>query len=144
MLLSDRTLPGLSDGGAHVSFISDASFPTFMISHWTRDRDRGEQLPLEFVVKRQTQDTARHVGWFDRGVLAPGFLADVNVIDHGALQLRAPRMISDLPAGGNRLMQEAEGYRYTVKRGAVTFEDGRSTGELPGVLVRGSQAAPAS
>ncbi|MPY96118.1 MAG: amidohydrolase family protein, partial [Acidimicrobiia bacterium] len=89
------------------------------------------------------RDTARHVGWLDRGVIAPGFLADLNVIDFEALRLRAPRMIADLPAGGKRLMQDAEGYRYTVKRGEVTFEDGKSTGALPGDLVRGGQAGPA-
>ncbi|MDH4145270.1 MAG: amidohydrolase family protein [Acidimicrobiia bacterium] len=143
MLLEDSvTLPGLSDGGAHVSFISDASFPTFLLTHWCRDRTRGEQLPLEYVVRRQTHDTARHVGLHDRGVLTPGYLADLNVIDFDNLRLRAPEMIHDLPAGGKRLMQRVEGYRYTLKRGAVTFEDGRSTGEMPGRLVRGAQPAP--
>ncbi len=142
MLLSERTLPGLSDGGAHVSFISDGSFPTFLLTHWARDRHRGEKLPLEFVVKRQTMDTARHIGWYDRGVLAPGYLADLNVIDFEGLTLRAPHMIADLPAGGRRLMQTADGYRYTVKRGQVSFEDGVSTGALPGELVRGGRTAP--
>ena len=142
MLLSERTLPGLSDGGAHVSFICDASFPTFLLTHWCRDRRRGEKLPLEFVVRRQTRDTARHVGWLDRGVIAPGYLADLNVIDFDALTLRAPTIVRDLPAGGIRLMQRAEGYDYTVKRGVVTFASGESTGALPGELVRGAQLAP--
>ncbi len=143
MLLSQWCLPGLSDGGAHVSFICDASFPTYMISHWCRDRTRGQGLPLEFAVKRQTSDTARHVGWFDRGVLAPGYLADINVIDFDRLQLRAPTMINDLPAGGRRLMQTAEGYRHTIKRGQVSFNEGDHTGVLNGSLVRGAQPAPA-
>ena len=142
MLLSEQVLPGLSDGGAHVSFICDASFPTFMLTHWARDRTRGEGLPLEFVVKRQTHDTARHVGWDDRGVLAPGYLADINLIDFENLSLPAPSMIYDLPAGGKRLMQKPTGYRATIKRGVVTFLDGEPTGALPGSLQRGAQPAP--
>lgn len=143
LILSDRTLFGLSDGGAHVGLICDASFPTYNITHWCRDRVRGEQLPLEFVVKGQTRDTAAHVGWHDRGVLAPGYRADVNVIDFAKLALRPPRMVHDLPAGGRRLLQEAIGYRYTIKAGQVTFADGKHTGALPGTLVRGPQPAPA-
>ncbi len=144
MLLNDRTIPGLSDGGAHVSFISDASFPTFLLTHWCRDRSRGERLPLEFVVKRQTHDTARHVGWNDRGVIAPGYLADLNVIDFDGLTLHAPSMIHDLPAGGKRLMQKADGYVATIKRGQVSFENGEPTEALPGALQRGAQPAPAA
>ena len=143
MLLNERTIPGLSDGGAHVSFISDASFPTFLLTHWCRDRSRGERLPLEFVVKRQTHDTARHVGWNDRGVIATGYLADLNVIDLDGLTLHAPTMIHDLPAGGKRLMQKADGYVATVKRGQVSFENGEPTEALPGALQRGAQPAPA-
>ena len=143
MLLHDRTIPGLSDGGAHVSFISDASFPTFLLTHWCRDRSRGERLPLEFIVKRQTQDTARHVGWLDRGVVASGYLADLNVIDLEGLTLHAPKMIHDLPAGGKRLMQTVDGYVATVKRGQVSFEHGQPTEALPGALQRGAQPAPA-
>ncbi|MDH4074482.1 MAG: amidohydrolase family protein [Acidimicrobiia bacterium] len=143
MLLSEWCLPGLSDGGAHVSFICDASFPTFLLTHWCRDRTRGEKLPLELAVKRQTHDTARHIGWLDRGVVAPGYLADLNVIDFDRLQLRPPTMINDLPAGGRRLMQRADGYRHTVKRGEVSFDEGEHTGVLNGTLVRGAQAGPA-
>jgi N-acyl-D-aspartate/D-glutamate deacylase len=143
MLLHDRTIPGLSDGGAHVSFISDASFPTFLLTHWCRDRSRGERLPLEFIVKRQTQDTARHVGWLDRGVVGSGYLADLNVIDLEGLTLHAPKMIHDLPAGGKRLMQSVDGYVATVKRGQVSFEHGQPTDALPGALQRGAQPAPA-
>jgi N-acyl-D-aspartate/D-glutamate deacylase len=139
MVVSDRTLFGLSDGGAHVGVICDASFPTYNLAHWCRDRKRGEQLSLEFVVKGQSADTARHVGWRDRGVLAPGYKADINVIDFDALKLRPPRIVHDLPAGGRRLLQEAEGYRYTVCSGEVTFEDGQHTGALPGKLVRGAR-----
>jgi N-acyl-D-aspartate/D-glutamate deacylase len=141
MNASERTLPGLSDGGAHVGLICDASFPTSNITIWSRQRPKGDQLPLEHVIKRQTKDTASHVGWLDRGVLAPGYKADVNVIDYDRLQLRRPEMHYDLPAGGKRLLQRAEGYRYTIKSGQVTFEDGEHTGELPGRLVRGAQSA---
>ena len=144
MLLHDRVVPGLSDGGAHVSFICDASFPTFLLTHWCRDRTRGEQLPLEFVVRRQTHDTARHIGWHDRGVLAPGYLADVNLIDFDNLSLPAPHMIYDLPAGGKRLMQKPSGYVATLKRGAVTFEHSEPTGALPGGLQRGGTPAPSN
>jgi N-acyl-D-aspartate/D-glutamate deacylase len=142
MVLSERTLFGLSDGGAHVGTICDASFPTYNISHWCRDRSRGEQLPLEFVVKGQTQDTARHVGWYDRGVVAPGYKADINLIDFERLRLHPPEIQYDLPAGGKRLLQRAEGYRYTIQSGQVTFENGQHTGVLPGKLVRGAQGAP--
>ena len=107
------------------------------------DRSRGEQLDLEFVVKGQTQDTARHVGWLDRGVLKPGYKGDVNVIDFERLKLSPPEIHHDLPAGGRRLLQKAEGYRYTINRGYVTFEDGEHTGDLPGRLVRGARPAPA-
>ena len=141
MNASERTLPGLSDGGAHVGLICDASFPTSNLTIWCRDRASG-QLPLEHVIKRQTKDTAHHVGWRDRGVLAPGYKADINVIDFDALNLHRPEMHYDLPAGGKRLLQRAEGYRYTIKSGQITFEDGQDTGALPGRLVRGAQTGP--
>jgi N-acyl-D-aspartate/D-glutamate deacylase len=139
MVLSEHTLFGLSDGGAHVGTICDASFPTSNLTLWCRDRQRGEGLSLEFVVKGQSADTARHVGWWDRGVVAPGYLADLNVIDFDRLQLHPPTIVHDLPAGGRRLLQRADGYRYTIKSGAVTFEDGVHTGELPGRLLRGAR-----
>ena len=123
--------------------ICDASFPTYMLSYWVRDRERGERLPLEKVVSMQTRDTARLYGMHDRGVLAPGLKADINVIDFENLQILAPEMIFDLPADGRRLVQRAEGYRATVVSGVVTFENGEATGELPGRLVRGPQSAPA-
>ena len=129
----------LSDAGAHCGVISDASSPTFMLTHWARDRSRGERMPLEFIVKRQTLDTARQWGLGDRGLLAPGQRADINVIDLDRLNLKPPHIVHDLPAGGRRLVQEAEGYIATVQSGRVTFENGVHTGELPGKLVRGCQ-----
>ena len=143
MNLADGTVPGLSDGGAHCGIICDASFPTYMLTHWVRDRSRGERLPLEYVVQRQCRDTARQVGLEDRGTLEPGMLADINVIDFDSLTLRAPEMAYDLPAGGRRLIQKAEGYRATLKRGEVIYRDGVPTGAMPGQLIRGPQAASA-
>lgn len=136
MMTSPDSLFGLSDAGAHCNAISDGSFPTTAITHWTRDRSRGELIALEEVVHCQTQATAEHVGWNDRGVLAPGKLADINVIDHDRLQVLAPHLVDDLPAGGTRLMQTVEGYRATVKRGVVTVLDDELTGERPGRLQR--------
>jgi N-acyl-D-aspartate/D-glutamate deacylase len=142
MMTSPHSIFGLSDAGAHCNAVSDGSFPTTAITHWTRDRTRGDLVSLEEVVHRQTQRSAAHVGWLDRGVLAPGYLADVNVIDLENLRVRAPRLVSDLPAGGTRLMQDASGYEVTIKRGVVTFEQGQATGELPGRLQRGPQPQP--
>jgi len=142
MMLHRDTIPGLSDGGAHYGYICDASFPTYMLTHWVRDRARGERLPLADVIKWQTQDTAAAVGLRDRGVLAAGYKADVNVIDFDRLRLRAPEIVHDLPAGGRRLSQRAEGYRATIVSGAVTYRDGAPTGALPGRLLRGAQSRP--
>ena len=144
MLQHPQAVLGLSDGGAHCGLICDASTPTYMLSYWVRDRRRGERLPLEQVVRNQTRSTARLYGLQDRGVLAPGMLADVNVIDFESLRVEAPRMVHDLPGGGKRLIQEAAGYRSTVKSGEVIFEDGEPTGALPGRLVRGPQLPPAA
>lgn len=110
------------------------------VAHWTRDRARGARLPLEYVVHQQTRRTAAHVGWTDRGVVAPGYLADLNVIDAGTLSLRPPRLAADLPADGTRLLQDAVGYEATVKRGTVIAENGQLTGARPGRLVRGPSA----
>lgn len=142
MILSPHTAFGLGDGGAHCSVICDASFPTTHLIHWGRDRTRGEKLPLEYLVKRQTRDTAKLVGFLDRGVIAPGMKADLNVIDFDNLTLGAPHIVHDLPAGGQRLIQKAKGYKYTIVSGQVTFVDGESTGALPGRLLRGRQPAP--
>ncbi|HVZ07021.1 N-acyl-D-amino-acid deacylase family protein [Rhodopila sp.] len=131
----DHVIPGLSDGGAHVAFISDASFPTFLFSYWGRDRGE-DRLPLHDLVRRQTREPARFAGLHDRGVLAPGMKADINVIDFPNLGLERPRMVVDLPAGGRRLMQKAYGYVATVKAGQVIYRNGVATGALPGGLVR--------
>ncbi len=136
MMAHPSSIMGLSDGGAHCGLICDASFPTYALTHWTRDRTRGEGLPLELVVHKQTQATASVYSLHDRGVLAPGMLADVNVIDHDNLFLHAPRMVHDLPAGGKRLLQDVDGYQFTVKAGQITLESGQLTGELPGATLR--------
>jgi N-acyl-D-amino-acid deacylase len=142
MITTPFALFGLSDAGAHCGAICDASFTTSSLVVWGRDRKRGPRLPLEQLVHAQTQRTAEHVGWLDRGVLAPGYLADLNVIDFDELACPPPHVVRDLPAGGRRLMQDARGYRATVKSGVVTFDDGAPTGELPGGLLRGARAAP--
>ncbi len=139
MITSPHAMFGLSDAGAHCNTISDGSFPTTALVHWTRDRQRGELLRLEDVVHGQTQRTAAHIGWLDRGVIAPGYLADLNVIDYDVLNLHPPELVADLPAGGTRLMQVAEGYRATIKRGRITVLDGELTGDRPGRLQRGPQ-----
>ena len=136
-----NVLFGLSDGGAHCGVIADAGMPTFILTHWARDRVKGAKFPLEFLVRKLSSDTAQAYGLNDRGQLKPGLLADVNVIDFENLRLFRPEAVNDLPAGGKRLVQRAEGYRYTIKSGQVTFEDGVSTGALPGGLVRGGREA---
>ena len=142
MLTDPITALGLSDGGAHCGLICDASMPSYMLTHWVRDRSRGERLPIELAVKRQTSDTAKFYGLKDRGLLAPGMKADVNVIDLDGLRLHPPEMVFDLPAGGRRLVQHVDGYKYTVVSGEVTFEGGVQTGAMPGKLIRGPQPAP--
>ena len=142
MLNHPGTVLGLGDGGAHCGVLCDASLPTFMLTHWTRDRDRGNRLPIEQVVHAQTRRTAALYGFDDRGLLAPGLLADINVIDYDALALERPRMVYDLPAGGKRLTQGVSGYVATVKSGVVVRENDQFTGERPGRLLRGPQAKP--
>ena len=136
MLVDPDTILGLSDGGAHCGVICDASMPTFMLTHWVRDRHRGPRLPLEWTVRRQTSETADYFGFTDRGRLAPGMKADVNVIDHDRLVLHHPELIYDLPAGGKRLVQRVDGYRATLVSGIPIFENGADTGARPGRLVR--------
>jgi N-acyl-D-aspartate/D-glutamate deacylase len=143
MLTHRDTLPGLGDGGAHVGIICDASTPTFLLTHWARDRKRGAKLPIETVISRQARETAAAVGLNDRGVIAPGYKADINVIDFDRLTLRAPEVAYDLPTGGRRLMQRAEGYVATIVSGAVVRREGVDTGARPGRLVRGAQRAGA-
>ena len=142
MLESTATLPGLSDGGAHVGMICDGSFPTSLLTHWGRDRTRGPGLPLELLISKQSRDTAHWVGLHDRGVLKPGYRADINVIDFDKLRLHLPEINYDLPSGGRRLMQRASGYAATLVAGQVIYRDGTPTGAKPGKLVRGAQAAP--
>ena len=137
MLRDENLLPGLADGGAHVGTICDASFPTTLLTHWARDRHDG--LPVEWVIRRQCRDTAVAVGLHDRGVLAPGYKADVVVVDFERLRLRPPVMAFDLPAGGKRLLQQADGYLHTFVSGTETYANGEPTGLLPGRLVRGAQ-----
>ena len=136
-----NVLFGLSDGGAHCGVIADAGMPTFIITHWARDRKKGEGFPLEFLVRKLSSDTARAYGLKDRGELRPGLLADINIIDFDNLRLFRPEAVHDLPAGGKRLVQRVEGYRYTIKSGEVTFDNGAFTGALPGTLVRGGREA---
>lgn len=138
---SDDCVNSLSDGGAHCGTICDAASPTFMLQHWVRDRRRGQRIALEQAVKRQCHDTARLYGLNDRGLIAPGYLADLNVIDFANLRLGKPWLAFDLPAGGKRLLQRAEGYVATIKSGVVTFADGHWNGATPGKLVRGPQQA---
>jgi N-acyl-D-aspartate/D-glutamate deacylase len=142
MMNHKDAIPGLSDGGAHVGMICDGSFPTTLVTHWTRDRTRGPKLPLSQIVRMQARDTARAVGLYDRGVLQPGYRADLNVIDYDNLTLHAPEVAYDLPSGGRRLVQRASGYTATIVGGQVTYRDGSPTGALPGRLLRGAKSAP--
>jgi len=139
MLTHPLALPGLSDGGAHVGTVCDASFTTFLMTHWARDREYG-QIPLERIIQMQANDTSRFLGLNDRGLLAPGRRADINVIDFDNLQLLPPTMLKDLPAGGQRLMQYASGYVATLVNGEVIAKDGRLTGARPGRLVRAGRS----
>jgi N-acyl-D-aspartate/D-glutamate deacylase len=139
MLTHPRAVLGLGDGGAHCGFICDASLPTTMLSHWARDRSRGEGLPLEQVVRLMTHNTARLYGLNDRGVIAPGRRADLNLIDFDRIANRRPEVVFDLPAGGRRVLQKADGYLATFVAGSQTFADGEHTGELPGRLVRAAR-----
>ncbi|MEM7342311.1 MAG: amidohydrolase family protein [Actinomycetota bacterium] len=135
-LLHPAAVPGLSDGGAHVGTICDVSFPSTLMQWWGRDRPTG-RIPLETIVHKQARATAETVGLLDRGVLAPGYRADINVLDLDAMNLRAPEMHFDLPAGGKRLLQRVDGYRHTFVRGEEILADGESTGATPGGVLRG-------
>ena len=141
MLVHPHTVPGLADGGAHVGTICDGSFPTTLLAYWGRDRDRG-RIPLPFLVQRHCRDTARTVGLLDRGVLAPGYRADLNVVDFDNLRLHRPIVVHDLPANGRRLLQRADGWQHTVVAGQETYHAGEATDALPGRLIRGAQPAP--
>lgn len=142
MILSDHTVMGLGDGGAHVGTICDASFITYLLTHWGRDRSRGEKIDLPTLIKAQARDTAIAVGLLDRGIIAPGMKADINVIDYDRLTIHAPKIVSDLPAGGTRLEQTTEGYLATIVSGEVTYRNGEAMDVLPGRLIRGQQPCP--
>jgi N-acyl-D-aspartate/D-glutamate deacylase len=144
MLEDEHSVVGLGDGGAHVGTICDGSFPTTMLTHWVRDRSRGERMDLALVVAKQTSRTATMIGLHDRGLVAEGMKADLNVIDLDGLTLHRPTMAFDLPAGGKRLLQRADGYLHTFVSGEEVYAQGEHTGALPGRLVRGGQPAPAS
>jgi N-acyl-D-aspartate/D-glutamate deacylase len=135
----DDTVNSLSDGGAHCGTICDAAATTFFLEHWVKNREAG-RVTLEHAIKRQTEDTAKLYGLQDRGVLKPGYLADINIIDLEAIRLHKPWLAFDLPAGGKRLLQTADGYDYTIKSGQVTFEGGKVTQARPGGLIRGPQS----
>jgi len=137
MLADSATVMGLGDAGAHVGLICDGAGPTYLLKHWARDRRRGPKLPLELLVKKQTLDTAAVYGLHDRGVLAAGKKADINLIDFGALDLLPPQVAYDLPAGGRRLLQRARGYRHTFVSGVEVLRDDELTGQTPGRLIRG-------
>ena len=139
MLTSPASVWGLGDGGAHCGVACDAGGPTLMLTHWVRDRTRGPRLPLEDAVRMMTSEPAALYGLGDRGRLAPGLRADVNVIDHARLEIELPEMIFDLPAGGRRIMQRAKGYHRTIVAGETTIVDDEATGALPGRLIRGAR-----
>ena len=139
MIENPLSVFGLSDGGAHCGVLVDASVPTYMLSYFTRDRQRGPKMSPEFVVRKMTSDTASVYGLNDRGLIKPGFKADLNLIDYDKLALENPRMAYDLPGGGKRLVQGAQGYRATICSGEVTYRDGEATGALPGRLIRGGR-----
>jgi N-acyl-D-amino-acid deacylase len=143
MLQDENSVISLADTGAHCGVLSDASVPTYLISYLTRDRPHGVRFELEQAVKMHTHDTARCMGLDDRGTLEVGMKADINIIDYDKLNILAPKLAYDLPAGGRRMFQEAEGYRATIVSGEVVMRDGEATGHLPGKLVRGAQSAPA-
>ncbi len=142
LLEDSATVCGLGDAGAHVGFLCDASSMTSMLDFWVRRRTRGPRLPLEFLVKKQTADTARAYGLLDRGVIAPGYKADFNLIEFDRLRVLMPELVRDLPAGGRRMMQRAQGYRHTFVSGVEVLRDDAHTGALPGRLVRGAQSQP--
>lgn len=142
MMSRGNTVVGLGDGGAHLGLICDASYTTTLLAHWSRDRLRGPKVPLADAIKIMTSDTAEAVGLLDRGIIAHGYKADLNIIDYEKIKLRKPYVVYDLPAGGRRVLQDAEGYSFTILSGKVTYEEGVPTDALPGRLVRGAQSAP--
>jgi N-acyl-D-aspartate/D-glutamate deacylase len=140
MIVHPLSILGGSDAGAHAGTVCDAAVPTFMLTHWTRDRSRGEKIGLEYIVRKQTMDTARSVGMTDRGVLKPGYKADINLIDYKNLRLNTPQYLYDLPGGAGRLVQTATGYKNTIVSGQVVMTDGKDSGARPGGVVRGGRS----
>ena len=136
MLLDDGTIMGLGDGGAHVCTVCDEGAPTYLLTHWGRDRKRGPRIPLEFLVKKHTSVSARGYGLLDRGLIQPGYKADLNIIDYEQLSLLDAEIVYDLPAGGKRLIQRARGYRHTFVSGVEIINQDEQTGNLPGRLLR--------
>jgi N-acyl-D-aspartate/D-glutamate deacylase len=143
MMLHPNAVFGLSDGGAHCGLICDASMPTYLLTHWARDRTRGANIPIELLIHKQTRHTASFYGLNDRGLIAPGMKADINLIDFDALTIQPPEMVYDLPAQAKRLVQKVDGYRATIVSGEIIFENGKETGARPGKLIRGPQLASA-
>jgi N-acyl-D-aspartate/D-glutamate deacylase len=141
LIENPHTLLGLSDGGAHVASLSDANFPSWMLMYWGRDRKRGPKISLPWIVRWMTGATAAHMGLADRGRIAPGLKADINVIDHDRLSIGWPYLVNDLPRGGRRMLQKAEGYTATILSGVITMRDSAQTKNLPGRLVRHGGAA---
>jgi N-acyl-D-aspartate/D-glutamate deacylase len=144
MMEDPNTVFGLSDGGAHVASICDASIITYLLTHWCSDDAPGGKFPIEWMIHKQTRQTAETVGLLDRGLLKPGYKADVNIIDFDNLKLHPPHLVNDLPAGGTRFLQTADGYTATILSGEVTYRNGKPTDALPGTLIRGAQHDPSS
>jgi N-acyl-D-aspartate/D-glutamate deacylase len=142
LLKTDTTILGLGDGGAHYSMICDAAYPTYMLTYWTRDAGPDRRLELPWAIRKLAFEPADAVGLRDRGLLRVGYKADLNVIDMARLHLHAPHATYDLPAGGRRLSQRADGYDATIVSGTITYRSGQATGALPGRLVRGAREAP--
>ena len=144
LLNTPHTVPALGDGGAHYSMICDAAYTTYMLTYWVRDAEPDRKIELPYAIRKLAYEPAQTVGLGDRGLLKPGYKADVNVIDMERLHLHAPHATYNLPAGGRRLSQRADGYEATIVSGVVTYRNGVATGALPGRLIRGARAAPAA